>query len=138
MINNHSIYTDNKLNYSHSNLPLAHPYVAGFFEGIIKIKYHINRFYLSNMSNYSKRDYHSENIGVDILSPSVFDFQSNLNFNEVFYNQFECAYRFNNKNNLVFKIGHIFRKSSTFASIPNTNIVYIGLVTDLKNKTRDW
>ncbi len=128
---------DKRLNYGHSNLPLAHPYGAGFKEGILQLNYSLNSFFVSNHFVYSERvQSDSLNVGVSILLPeSGHLIDPNVN---VVLNQFELGYRFNKNYNLQLYLGYLYRREISAQSQRETDYIYFGVRTKIKNKTLDW
>lgn len=131
--------TEKRYNYSHYNLPLAHPLVAGFNELTLNLYYQHKRFFVQNRFTYSKRIKNdSIKIGNNILEPSR-DVPNELNYNQfVVYNRFEIGYRFNKNYNLEAVFGHSYRNETQPTQNPITNYTYIGIRTRLKNKTLDF
>jgi hypothetical protein len=136
---NSYISSEKRYNYSHSNLPLAHPLTAGFNEGIIRVSYEKNGFFLNNKTVYYKQTYSDTNSdGTNILfaqltSPTNQDQQRN-----VLHNNLEMGYRFNKAYNLQAFIGWTFREEYLSNQINTTSYVYAGIRTRLRNKTFDF
>ncbi|WP_070137669.1 hypothetical protein [Crocinitomix algicola] len=124
-----------RYNFSHFNLPIAHPYTNGFDEIIGQISYQHNRFFIQNRINYSKRISNTANLPI-ILNPTMSASQSN--FTHIIYNQFEIGYRFNRAYNLQMFAGHLYRNETMPSNNPLTNYAYLGLRTRLKNKYIDY
>lgn len=128
-----------RYNYSHYNLPLAHPYVNGFNELIVTLNYQYNRLFFQNRFNYSQRTLNDNAlIGNDILAPSSIITAKENRMTSVVYNQLEIGYRFNNAYNLQFFIGHLYRNETSPSNNPLTNYAYIGIRTKLNNKYYDY
>lgn len=133
------LHPDERYNYSHFNLPLAHPFVSGFQELSIRLNYQHNRFFITNYLNYSQRiESDSLAIGNSILNPIGPENPEQYRTGIYLYNQFEIGYRFNKSYNLQAFIGHLYRNQNSPAENPLTNYAYIGLRTQLKNKYRDY
>ena len=132
--------TDKRYNYSHYNLPLAHPYVNGFNELILYVSYQHNRFFFRNRINYSQRTQNdSTAIGNDILLPLYNGTPTTANrLDYIAYNQFEMGYRFNKSNNFQAFFGLLTRSELDAVNNPLTNYPYIGVRTRLKNKYLDY
>ena len=128
-----------RYNYSHYNLPLAHPYGAGFDELIFRISYQYKRFFVENKTIYSAR-YENDtlNFGTDILQANSTVAIQFYDRSKIFYNQFEIGYRFNKRYNLQAVIGHLYRTNNSTNNPQITNYVYVGVRTRLKNKTLDF
>ncbi len=128
-----------RFNYSHYNLPLAHPLTAGFDELIVKLSYQKNRFFATNQTTYSKRIQNdSTAIGNAILGTKV---TASTPFNRaqfIVYNQLEIGYRFNKNYNLEAVIGYLYRNETQPTPNPLTNYTYIGVRTRLRNKTLNF
>lgn len=129
---------DKRYNYSHYNLPLAHPMVAGFNELTTNFSYQGNHFFIQNRFTYSERFKNdSLKIGNDILNP-VNTINKPTHSTFVVQNQFEIGYRFNKNNNLQAFIGHLYRNETQPTQNPLTNYTYIGVRTSIKNKYLDF
>lgn len=129
--------SNNRYNYSHYNLPLAHPYTNGFDEIIFALDYQFKRLFFHNQVNYSRREQSDiAKARPVILLPSTS--ASNTSQTHIIYNQFEMGYRFNKAYNLQFVVGHLYRNETSPAEIPLTNYTYVGLKTGLKNKYLDY
>jgi len=133
------LVSDRRYNYSHYNLPLAHPYTAGFDEFIVRVSYQYKNWFVENRIVYSARHENDTlNLGTNILAgPSNIALQF-LDRTKIFYNQFEIGYRFNKCNNLQAVLGYQFRTDNAPINERVTNYVYIGIRTRLKNKTLDF
>jgi hypothetical protein len=133
------LHPDKRYNYSHFNLPLAHPFVNGFQELSVRLNYQHNRFFVTNNLNYSQRLMSdSTAIGNHILEPIGPENPEFVRTGIYLYNQLEIGYRFNKAYNLQFFVGHLYRNQNFPAENPLTNYAYIGLRTQLKNKYRDY
>ena len=94
------ISTNRRLNYSHSNLPIAHPFVSGFKEIMFNLNYEYQSFFISNQLVYAqKTNQDSVNVGTDILQAFSNNTTSGINDN-ILLNQLEIGYRFNKNYNL--------------------------------------
>ena len=126
-----------RLNYNHSNLPLAHPFSAGFMEGIIRLNYNKGHYFVNNNFIYSSRIMNdSLNVGTSILMSN-----SNISetrHNNVVFNQLELGYRFNKNYNLQVYLGHLYRNEIYKTEHFKTSYFYFGVRTRIKNKTLDW
>ena len=128
---------EQRYNYSHYNLSLAHPYVNDFHELTTAITYQHNRFFIQNRLNYSQRfTTDSIYVGNAILVPSAIE--TNKRSTHILYNQFEVGYRFNKTYNLQAFIGHLYRNETAPTLNPLTNYMYLGVRTRLKNKYLDF
>ena len=129
-----------RYNYTHYNLPLAHPLGAGFKEGIFRIKYEINGFFAQNRTVV----YHQEvndtlYDGTDLLNGSLSQETTNiLNDRYVINNNLEAGYRFNKRYNLQAVIGWTYRQEQLPGERFITNYIYAGIRTALRNKTFDF
>lgn len=130
---------EKRYNYSHYNLPLAHPFVAGFNELLINVSYQYKRFFVKNQLTYAKRIQNdSTAVGNNILQPKR---NAPTSFNQnvfTLYNQLEIGYRFNKHYNLEAVLGHLYRNKTQPTPNPVTNYTYIGIRTRLKNKTLNF
>ncbi len=131
--------SERRYNYSHSNLPLAHPLVAGFDEITVNLSFERNRFFVQNRFTYSQRMQNdSIRIGNNIILPSSDIVATDNRISTILYNQFEIGYRFNKNYNLQAFIGHLYRNETLPTNNPLTNYTYIGVRTQLKNKISNF
>ena len=130
---------DKRYNYSHYNLPLAHPCTAGFEELVIRLSYQRNHWFIDNKIVYSAR-YQNDtmNIGTSIFHPTSTVVLAQFDRSKIFYNTLEIGYRFNKRNNLQAVAGYMFRTDNAPVNERVTNYVYLGIRTRLKNKTLDF
>jgi len=128
-----------RYNFSHYNLPLAHPLTAGFDELLFKISYQYNRWFFQNSTvYYAQPQNDSTNLGTDILQAQSTVSLNMFNQTNVFYNQFEAGYRFNKRYNLQAVAGYIYRTDNKSVNAGITQYVYAGIRTRLKNKRFDY
>lgn len=133
------IAAEKRYNYSHYNLPLAHPLSSGFNEGIIRLNYEYKEFFVSNKIVYYNQKYAQlDSDGTDILNDELIDNSLIDQQRNVLINTIEMGYRFNKNYNFQAVIGWMFREEYLSNSIHNTNYVYAGLRTSLRNKTLDF
>jgi hypothetical protein len=130
---------EKRYNYSHYNLPLAHPYTAGFDELLFRVNYQYGRWFAENKTIYSAR-YVTDtlNLGTSVLAEMSALDAENYTRTKVLYNQFEVGYRFNKRYNLQAVAGFIYRTDNMPVSENVTQYVYFGIRTRLKNKTLDF
>ncbi len=127
-----------RLNYSQTNLPLAHPLTSGFKELILKLDYQFKSFFVQNKIIFSESPVKdSVNIGVSILQELSDNTNNDYIRVNILSNQLELGYRMNKKYNLQLFIGNVSRYHFT-QEVSMTNYVYIGIRTRIKNKTLDW
>lgn len=133
------ISDESRYNYSHYNLPLAHPLTAGFNEGILRVSYEKNGFFVLNKTVYYNQ-YLSDSTasGTNILfdeltADAVINQQRN-----VLNNNLELGYRFNKTNNLQVFAGWMFREEYLATEINTTSYFHAGVRTRLRNKTLDF
>ncbi len=120
-----------RLNYSHYNLPLTTVKGSGFEEWIIRLNYEWQRWYLNEkVVFYKLADYRDRN-----WMP-VYQAVSPRNGN-ITLNQLEAGYRFNRKMNLCLFGSWQVRNDKT-TKAPVTNLVFIGLRTDIVNHYNDF
>lgn len=131
--------TDKRYNYSHYNLPLAHPLSAGFDELMIGINYQYKRWFIENHTVYSAH-YQNDtlNLGADILYPLSTVVPEYYTRTKMFYNQTELGYRFNKRYNLQTAIGFVYRTDNRNINSSQTSYFYIAVRTKLKNKRFDY
>ncbi|MEX1001476.1 MAG: hypothetical protein WDZ35_05115 [Crocinitomicaceae bacterium] len=141
-------YTDNftyiaeekRYNYSHYNLPLAHPLGAGFKEGILLLTYTKNEFFVSTKTVlYQQSVNDTITDGTDLLND---EFTANLSpaYHErnVLHTNLEVGYRLNKRYNLQAVIGWTYRQEQLPGERHLTNYLYAGIKTRLHNKTLDF
>lgn len=120
-----------RLNYSHYNLPLAHPKGQGFVEGVLRANYEWKRAYIDLKSiYYSLTDYSQVSLlPTKKIVPLV--------TGTIFHNELEIGYRFNRKLNLIL-FGNWLLRSDSFSANKLTNMISIGLKTNLLNHYSDF
>ncbi len=134
-LSNHQV----RYNYTHNNLSLAHPIGPGTKEIIAILNYQYKRFFVLNkMVFYTHLKNDFLNVGA-----SFFDISSSWDYSfsylpNVFNNRLEIGYRMNKNYNLQIVVGYLYRKELIKTDINETNYVYFGIRTKLKNKTLDW
>ena len=123
--------TNRRLNYSHYNLPLAHPKGNGFQEFIVRANYEYQRFYIDlKIIVYALDGYQRAS-----LLP-VDKFQSKQH-GQIQHEQIEVGYRFNRKLNLTLFGSYIYRNDATeVTSI--TQFFNVGIRTGLINHYNDF
>jgi len=138
-INNSYLSQQVRYNYSHNNLPLAHPFVGGFKELIAIIDYQKDRFFVQNkLVFYSHSTNDSLNIGTNILQSSSTISTLQGVSNNIINNRFEIGYRFNKNYNLQVLVGYLYRQENIKNNPQKTQYVYFGFRTRLRNKKLDW
>jgi hypothetical protein len=137
--NNSYLTTNKRYNYAHNNISLAHPFVAGFKEIVGIVSYQRNRWFAHNkVVFYTKKKNDSLNIGTSLLQPYSDKNNEHTVSPYVINNQFEIGYRFNKSYNLQIVIGHLYRNEIIGSTRNQTNYVYFGVKTKLRNKKLDW
>lgn len=128
-----------RYNYTQNNLSLGHPIGPGTKEIVGILNYQFKRFFIKNKTifyTHLKND--TINIGANLLNTtSVLKGVNNYQTN-VFNNRFELGYRLNKNYNLQIALGYLYRKEINNSIANETNYVYFGIRTQLKNKTLDW
>jgi len=128
-----------RMNYSHSNLPLAHPLVGGFRELVAQVSWNKKGWFVTNTFIYSARDKNdSAAIGTNIFSAPVYSNPANMYQNHVMLNRLEFGYRMNKTYNLQIFGGHCWRNETKANPDWISNYVYFGIRTKLRNKTLDF
>ena len=126
-----------RLNYSHANLPLAHPYESGFKELLGIIDYSWNRFYVQGKFIYAEKSTGINPTTLPNILLSSDQIQTN-SFENIWHQQLETGFRFNKKYNLELFFGHLVRISTVKQTEKTTNFAYFGLRTNLNPKQFDW
>ncbi len=123
--------TNRRLNYSHYNLPLAHPKGNGFQEFIIRSNYEYQRFYIDLKIIVYALD------GYQRASLLPVDKGQNKQHGQIQHEQIEVGYRFNKKLNLTLFGSYIYRNDATeITSI--TQFFNVGIRTGLINHYNDF
>jgi hypothetical protein len=141
MVNDFTYITDDKrYNYSHYNLPLAHPLSSGFNELVGKLSYQKKGFFVENKIVFYQQFYNDSIIdGTDIVND---EYPTSLTFitqqKNVLINHFEIGYRFNKNYNLQAVTGWMYRGEHLPGQLNETNYIYVGVRTRLRNKTLDF
>lgn len=130
---------NHRYNYTHSNLPLAHPLGSGFNEGIIKLNYEKNNWFISNKTVYFQQ-FLNDSLpdGTNLLFSEVNAITPTNTQRHTLLNNLEMGYRFNKSYNLQAVIGWLFREDYYQNIHQNTSYVYAGIRTRLKNKNLDF
>ncbi|MFD1553786.1 hypothetical protein DNU06_09645 [Putridiphycobacter roseus] len=132
-------YTANnkRLNYSHSNLPLAHPYESGFKELIGILDYNWKRIYLQAKFIYAEKASisNTESLPTILLANNQIQ---DIDQENTWHQQLEVGYRFNKKYNLELFFGNLLRISTDKQGEKTTNFTYFGVRTNLNPKQFDW
>jgi len=130
---------NHRYNYTHSNLPLAHPLGSGFNEGIIKLNYEKNNWFVSNKTVYIQQFLHdSLPDGTNLLFSEINALNATNKQKHILLNNLELGYRFNKSYNLQAVVGWLFREDYYQNTHQNTTYVYAGIRTRLKNKNLDF
>ena len=120
-----------RLNYTHYNLPLAHPKGQGLSEILIRANYEIKRAYIDqSLSYFTTKDYAAN----DLLSTYDEPLRTSGN---ILYARTEIGYRFNRKMNLTIFTAFTHRLDNQQTNI-NTSLVQIGLKTGILNHYKDF
>ena len=134
------------MNYGHYNQPLAHPFGANFWESVNFIKYNYKRFYFSYEFLYAiyGQDPAGKNYGKDIYKSYNTRENDYGNFigqgikTRLLYQNISASFLINPAYNLNFTVGAVFRNLKTDVSTSQTNYIYIGLRTSLRNLYYDF
>lgn len=130
---------DKRYNYSHYNLPLAHPLTSGFNESILALSYQYKGFFVTNRTTFYNQKYNdSLPSGIDILNDQLNTSMGANTERNVLLNNLEIGYRFNKNYNLQAVIGWQYRQEQTPGNRDLTSYVYGGIRTRIRNKTLDF
>jgi len=130
---------DKRYNYSHYNLPLAHPLSSGFTELMGKLSYEKKGFFVTNKISYYHLDQNDTSLaGVNISMDDLASLQNISAPIKTFTNHFELGYRFNKNYNLQVVTGWMYRGRHLPGQLDETNYIYVGVRTRLRNKTLDF
>ena len=123
--------SNRRLNYVHSNLPLAHPKGNSFREFVLRSNYEYKRGYIDFSAIY----YHLKNYSTPVLLPveRLLVEQSG----SVFIQKLELGYRFNRKINLSIFGSWLFRNESLLDK-NMSSIFSLGLRTGINNHYNDF
>lgn len=123
--------TNNQLNYSNYNLPLAHTKGNSFQEYILRTNYEYQRFYVDiKIIVYQLENYVEGNLKAALLKKVV----QNGNLQ---HHQYELGYRFNRKLNLSIYGAYIYRNDMS-TSVAPTKFYSVGIRTGLINHYTDF
>jgi hypothetical protein len=128
-----------RMNYTHNNLPLAHPMGAGFSENVFRANYEWKRCSFAYQSNlyFTQYDIVNQQFGTPIY-PNAFPKSAMTDKGNLLLQEFTFAYRFNRSNNLQLYFSVLYRKGF-FAHYQNETCYFgIGLKTDLNNQYFDF
>ena len=137
-------------NYTHNNMPLAHPLGANFIELMALLRYEKNRFYGNLKLQIARqgRDDFDQHNGSDIYR-SDFDIAPNLDF--AFNNSFlqgvktkirnaelRVGYKLNPRTNLSAEMILNYRKLTSSIESQNNAYIGVGIRSNLFNRYRDF
>ncbi len=122
-------------NYGHYNMPMAHPWGAGFNEFVLFINWRNDDFFFESKCIYGNfKMINGEEYGKDIfLGSKGPDVAASLVFSQVIYCDLKLGYIINPITNLRLNIGltNYYRFDGT--SRNNSNYLYVGISTSLSN-----
>lgn len=132
-------HPNNRLNFVHNNLPLAHPFGSGFSEVVGRISYEWKRIALSSKTNFY----------VATLDPLTNQFGDQLYIipvassgiaenGQILIQQIDLMYRFNRMNNLQLFATILYRASRFPSQTHETVYIGFGLRTQLSNHYFDF
>lgn len=137
-------------NYTHMNMPLAHPLGANFLEFLAILRYEKNSFYGIAKLQYAKqgRDYGDAHNGSNIYR-SDYDIAPNLDF--AFNNKFlqgektnilnaeiRAGYRLNPRTNLSAELIINYRNLSSDIQKESNAFIGVGIKSNLFNRYKDF
>lgn len=139
-------------NYTHMNMPLAHPLGANFMELLAILRYEKNNFYTSLKMQYAKQgrdNYEVEHSGYDIyrsdfeIDDGALDLAHNKKFlqgakTKILNTQLKAGYRINPKNNLSAELIFNYRKLSSSIEKESNAFIGIGIRSNLFNRYKDF
>lgn len=124
--------TNPRISYSHFNLPLAHTKGEGFAEVLLRANYEIKRIYFDLKGVfYQLKDYSDQSL------LALYDAGPKRD-GMILHGTFEGGYRFNKKMNFSVFVNYTFRSSSSGGINQLTNVVGIGMKTNLINSYTDF
>jgi hypothetical protein len=133
-------FEDFRDNYSHYNLPLAHPKGAGFHEAVFIAGYEIKRVFFDfkfNYYNFKLDVLTSDNNGGNIFNSDLNKTSNRENANQYIFD-LKIGYRFNKSYNVKFLAGIMFRDLQHPEFREQNTYIYIGLRTNLLNQYLDF
>lgn len=124
---------NDRLNYSHYNLALAHPMENGFHELIVRLGWEWNRLYADFKSvNYILQDHKKNN-----LLPIPYYVNTPVSNDKIFHNQLEFGWRLNKKLNWTI-FGNIIYRKQTGVNNNAALIFSAGMKTSLLSLYNDY
>lgn len=128
-----------RMNYTHNNLPLAHPFGSGFSENVIRINYEWKKIAINYKSNiyFTTNDVTNSQLGMPIY-PQINFTKGLRESGTLLLQQIDLAYRFNRSNNLEFYITTLYRKGFFDNYEGETWYFGIGIRTNLNNQYFDF
>lgn len=128
-----------RLNYTHNNLPLAHPMGSGFSEWVFRGNYEWKKVFITYQSNVYLTQYDKVNkqFGRPIYALSSTP-SAAVEKGMLLLQQVEIGYRFNRSNNLQFFIAGLYRKAIFPSDKSSALVLSIGLRTNLCNRYFDF
>ena len=122
-------------NYGHYNLPLAHPWGAGFNEFVLFLNWRHDDFFFENKWSYGNfklinNQEYGKDIFIDYKGPATI---TTYEFGQIVYCDFKIGYIINPISNLRLTVGltNYYRFDNRYRS--NSNYVYLGISTALSN-----
>jgi len=133
-------------NYAHFNQALAHPRGANFYEWILFVRYQKDNWRLSNQFIWSNYGTDSDSISYGGNLYERYQNRVGTYFhsigqglhNVLLYNDIKLSYLINKATNLEASIGYRIRYNSNKQTTEQSNLLYIGLKTQLWNRYTDY
>lgn len=133
-------FSDFRTNYSHNNLPLAHPRGAGFHEAVFIAGYEIKRVFFDfkfNYYNYTLDINTTDNYGTNIFNSDLNKTSGGQNADQFIFD-LKMGYRFNKSYNLKFLVGFLYRDLQHPQFREQNAYIYVGLRTNILNQYLDF
>lgn len=121
-------------NYAHYNLPLAHPWGAGFNEWILFLNWRKGDFFAENKWIYGNFKLpNGTELGKDIMDPRKHAVVNEYVFSQVVYSDWRLGYIINPITNLRVQVGLTNYYRFEGKARANSNYLYVGISTSLTN-----
>lgn len=124
--------TNPRISYSHFNLPLAHTKGEGFMEVLVRANYEIKRVYVDLKAIFYQLNEYSNQTHL-----ALYDVGPRTS-GTILHGTMEAGYRFNKKMNFSVFVNYTFRSSTVGGANQLTNVVGIGMKTNLINSYTDF
>ena len=126
---------NNRMSYTHFNLPLAHTLGNGFDEGVVRLNYMFKKVYFQSHNVFYITD---QPISEASNLYGGKELSTELNVQQVLFTAFEVGYQFNPRTDLRIFSKIVNRSSLIAGEQSSQQLVYFGIKTGLFNQHMDF